>query len=163
MNTKTKKTFTTTDLRPGRIYTLEYSNVVELVGYRKENPSHKNPLKGSIVTVDKQIKIQAAGEKTYANVMLKDNPNWTPSLDVVAWWFPLAENSCVVEHKKEATRYLRGIPLGTNSKQYFVDGLPATAAQVATIQEFKKSKRGKFQLVALHNITNLVDETGEDE
>lgn len=156
---------TTSEIKPGRIYTFDYSDpAIELKGYVNGAQGRElNPLAGCAVGVSRRIVVQAAGDKTWANVQRKANPNWQPSADYVAWWHVLPENSCIVEHNKEATRYLRGIPKGKLSEVYTIDGQPATPAQVATIEKFKKSKGGaEFCFLTLDKL-NIIDETGEDE
>jgi hypothetical protein len=155
----------TKELKPGRIYTITYTDEdVDMKGFVKTDAGRKlNPLAGQRVGVKRQMIVQAAGNKTWANIQRKLNPSWEPSADFVQWWHVLPENTCIVEHNKEATRYLRGIPRGIASELYTLDNRPATESELALIKEFKKSKGGsEFCFLTLEKI-NILDETGEDE
>jgi hypothetical protein len=156
----------TNSFKPGRIYTVVYSDSsIEMKGFVKTPEGRKdNPLSGNAVAVRRVTRVQAAGNETWSNVNRAKNPDWQPSADYSAWWHVLPENSCIVEHNLTATRYLRGIPKGIVSEEYTVDGKPATEAELAIIAEFKKNKGGsEFCFLTLDKLENVVDETGDEE
>lgn len=155
----------TNELKPGRIYTFDYSDpAVELKGYINTPQGRVlNPIAGREIGVSRRIVVQAAGDKTWANIQRKANPDWQPSGDYKAWWHVLPENTCIVEHDKNATRYLRAIPRGVLSEVWLVDGKPANGAELTAIEMFKKSKGGsEFCFLTLDKL-NIIDETGDDE
>lgn len=166
---------TASEIKPGRIYTLEFSDseckVKKYLAPKGQEREH-NPLAGCAVSVKRQIRVRAAGKKTWENWNKKNNPDWEASADWVAWWTPFytaeelakpesKRNSAIVEHKKEATRYLRGLPLGVNWEVYTIDGKPATPEQVATIKKFS-DKGGNFLMLTLDKL-NLIDDTDDQD
>lgn len=156
MKTQTPKVIDTNSLKAGRIYSFIYVAPVEMVAKRD---GKENPLADCQVFVRRVVKAQSAGNETYANVMRKDNPQWTPSADHKSWWKVSTDNDCIVEHAKLGTRYLRAIPRGIIKEEYFIGAHPATPAEIFTIQSFKKSngREPSFVLFKTENIQNLQD------
>lgn len=155
----------TKEFKAGRIYTVVYSDdSIEMKKSVRLPERAENPFAGNVIGVRRVARVQAAGPKTWANIQKRKNPDWQPSADYSQWWHELAENRCIVEHNREATRYLRGIPKGIVSEVYTIDGKLATPAQVETIRKFKKNSGGdEFCLLNLDKLENVLDETGEDE
>ena len=150
----------TSQFRPGRNYSFVYVSDVEMVGKRD---GKVNPLADCAVSVRRVTRCQAAGPDTYENVMRKENPEFEKS-GKPAWYHTTDENPCIVEHNKEATRYVRGIPRGIVKEEYFIGANPASESEVETIRAFKKNKRDgepAFILYKLDNIENLVDDAAD--
>lgn len=159
-NAETKKIMvTTSQLRPGRMYSFVYASDVDMV--QKRN-GQENPLGSCFVSVRRVVRVQAAGNETYANVQLSKDPNWTPSTERKSWYHALPENSCIVQHNTNGQKYLRAIPRGIVKEEYFIGKLPATEAEVETIRAFKKSQgQPEFVVFTLENIMNLQDTTDQ--
>lgn len=123
-----------------------------------------NPFIDIPVTVRRVSTVQAAGEKTWANFKRRTNPDWQPSGNRKNWYH-VTDNSCIVQHNSNGTRYLRGLPRGVSKEQYFIGGTPATEAQVETIKAFAKNagKPQDYVLLSLDNLANVTDEGGEKE
>lgn len=158
----------TTSLVPGRMYSFVYVADVDMVGERdfgNGKGKQANPLDGALVTVRRVCSVQAAGAKTYANLMLKLDSEWQKS-ERKDWATVTPDNSCILEHNKTGVRYLRAIPRAITKEEYQVDGKPATDSQVEAIQSFKKSRKEEkpvYIRFRLDNIANLVDDGGESE
>lgn len=178
----------TSSIRPGRIYTFVYEAAVDMVAKRDENkisaevaslcrrhtdakglPTNKlqNPLadlQGS-VTVRRVTRAQAAGNKTYSNIMKRDDPTWEPSGKPT--WFDIdAENSCILIKKSDPScRYLRALPIAVDNEVYLIGGKPVDEKTADTIRAFKEGSRSdvKFLTLAVDNLSNLQDDGGEEE
>lgn len=160
--------------KPGRVYSVIYNSNVELVGKRdfpvditKPNGAtfqRINPLDGIEVTVRRVSTVQAAGNVTWSNLQRKINPDWQPSSERKSWYNVTPENSCIVQHNTQGTRYLRALPRGITKEEYLIDGIPATPNELQTIQDFRRStKETNFVLLKLDNLVNVQDDGGMDE
>lgn len=153
----------TSELVPGRCYCFQYQAPVEMVAKRNGND---NPLVDCQVSVERVCRVRAAGDKTYRNAMLAQNPDWQPSEKPS--WHVATENPCIRTHCKDNSRkYLRAIPLAIQREQYFIGSQPADATETDIIRAFKKGgtkdEAPAFVMFALDNIANLVDDGGESE
>jgi len=151
----------------GRVYSIVYSSDVDMVAKRnfgtERNPDiQENPLRESLVTVRRVSTVQAAGEKTWTNFLAKRG--MVPAGTAPTWWTVSKENSCIVVGTSKNTlgrEYLRGLPRGITKEEFFIDGKPATPAQIETMKRFKKNSGGDFVLLALSKLENV--DTGEGE
>ena len=165
---------------PGRMYSMVYESDVDMVGkreivdsttldsileFKRDGKFVLNPLADCSVTVRRVFSIQAAGNKTYRNMKLKQDPTWQPSTEHKAWWNVTADNSCICEHRTEGTRYLRALPRGITKEEYFIgERLVTKDSEIATIKAFRKSKgETNFIMMKLDNLTNVTDDGGEAE
>lgn len=158
-------------LVPGRIYTLSYFAPVDMVKSRALSEGadkQPNPLYGEDVFVRRRLTCQAAGEETYTRLMQRINgPEWQKS-GRADWASVDPTNSCVLVHDQTQERYLRAIPRGVQHEQYFIGGSmrPATANEVQLIRDFKKNRDNEppvYVRLKLDNIENLQDDGDEDE
>ena len=71
-------------------------------------------------------------------------------------WFQWTDKPGVVVHPKTGVEYIAILPI-SNSTTYFVDGVEATAEQVAVIRAAKKSKSdgADFIVMKRENLENL--------
>ena len=167
---------------PGRVYSIIYNSVVEMVGTRAlefgriqelarlgielvttNGGNSINPLDGALVTVRRVSTIQAAGEKTWENYKRKAG---IVTETQAPWWTVTPENSCIVAHNKTGVEYLRGLPRGITLEQYMVNGIHATPLQIETIRAFKKNQSNspaEFVLLTLDKLENVDSGTGESE
>jgi hypothetical protein len=152
---------TTSQLRPGRIYSFVYSSDVDMV--QKRNGA-ENPLGSCSVSVRRVVRAQAAGNETYARVQLAKDPTWEPSAERKSWYHVTPENDCIVQHNSNGQKYLRAIPRGVVKEEYFIGTLPANEREVETIRSFKKSAGNEptFVVFKLDNIINLEDTTEQE-
>jgi hypothetical protein len=175
MKNETTKQISSASFRPGRIYSIVYDSDYPMVqtrnlgedlhGFAADKFGHAiNPLYGHNVTVRRVSSVQAAGNKTWANYKRRTDPNWQPSDKPK--WYHATENSCIVEHSKNATRYLRGLPRGVTKVEYLIDGIPATLDEVSTLETFPKNKprdNQEFLILDLSNLVNVIDDGGDEE
>lgn len=173
---------TKNSFKPGRVYSLVYQSDVDMVAKRDldqrtteyraletngvrlatvDGKTH-NPLLDATVTVRRVSTVQAAGNKTWENYLAKrgEVPSGKP-----AWFDVSGENSCILVHKQTKAEYLRGLPRGVTLEEYFVNGISATDAQVATIRAFKKSNSSanEFVTLSLSKLVNVDNGQGEEE
>lgn len=145
------------EFKPGRVYSVIYNSDVPMVAKRN---GMDNPLIDTSVTVRRVSTVQAAGGATWSNFKRKTNPDWQPSEDGKSCYVEDASNSCIVVHKTNGTRYLRGLPRGVTKEQYFIGNAPATEKEVETIKAFAKSTgKSEFVVLTLDKLENVVDYT----
>lgn len=148
---------------PGRVYSVIYGGDVEMV---QKRDGVENTLLGAAITVRRVSTIQAAGNKTWANYKAK---NGIETGTREPFWKVSADNSCIVVGQTDNTRgveYLRGLPRGVTQEVYMVNGVQATAAQVATIRQFKKNKSetpAPFVILSLAKLENVDSGEGDAE
>jgi hypothetical protein len=168
--------------RAGQMMTLCYFDAVSLVAKREIDASlvnsplvsphldakgektskHCHLLSGCLIEVDRRIRVQAAGEKTWQNWLAKQGRERTPSTRK-PWYETSKDNDCIVQGISENTlgkRYLRCLPKGVDSETYYVNGQPATSEQVAIIRAFKEHKSGsttEFLTMPIDTLQNVID------
>lgn len=109
--------------------------------------TERNPLLGR-VTRDHRLVITLAGPDSYGN-RYEDAPGDKP-------WFEWVRPG-LVKHPVTGALYLAALPTSVRgTRRYLVDGRPATEAELATIERYKKSdKPPKFLTFALENAVNV--------
>ena len=167
--------------RAGRIYSVIYSDAVKMVGKRDVadiapellaacpkldvvKGKAINPLAERNVTVRRVSSVQAAGGETWERFKARNGIETNPDSNRVAWYHESAENDCIVVGHSENTngrKYLRALPTDNLSKEeYYVDSIPATSAELATIRAFKRSSSGaQFLTLPLESLLNVSDVT----
>lgn len=142
----------TSQLRAGRVYSIIYRKAVELVQNRN---GQANPLQGAAVESRKVFSVRAAGHKTWERIQkalgIAPNPASTQ-------WQAHTANPAIIRHASKSQLYFRCEPLANRhtKTEYFVNGQPATAEQVATIENFKRaSSDAKLLTLKIEQVENL--------
>jgi hypothetical protein len=171
----------------GRIYSLVYSNDVNMVAKRQldadtiaklqaagvtltahttkaNEPTGKqlNPLDGQAVTVRRVSSVTAAGGETWERFKAR-NGIVTGESTRKPWYAESTDNNCIVIGTSANTlgrKYLRGLPQGVTKEQYYIGDREATPAETLTIQAFKEGTGGAdFVLLNLDSLLNVQDVT----
>jgi hypothetical protein len=146
-----------TEIKASRQYGWVFIGPVNLLkGGRGDLP--ENPLLHANVEQRAVYCGQAATHEMYCNAQRKIDPNWQPS-DRKAPFTPDAENPCVVLNG-EGVKQVRILNPIKSKVQYTVNGQPATADQIATIEQYKgKHSRPeggvKIMFPYVHNLSNV--------
>lgn len=149
------------NLVAGQIRSIVHTKDVELVTYHN-TPSGRVPapdwLSRSRITCRNVFKGNVAGRESYGNKMRAlEGEDWEAKKKP---WFTFTDKPGVVVHKTKAAQYLALLNPDRIKTEYFVDGQPATPAQVETIREWKKSS-SEFGVIATFALDSVEYYSGE--
>lgn len=125
---------------------------VRLVG-EPDLKKRGNPLYGR-VTRNHLLGASIANEGTWTRICER---NGTEPAGTGSWFVHTPHPGLVVHRNDPSRRYLCVSSVRPIEVAYFVDGRPATAAELEIIALFKRENTGEFATFALENCGNAVD------
>ena len=168
---------------PGRVYSIIYNSVVEMVGTRAlefgriqelarlgielvttNGGNSINPLEGAMIEVRRVSTVQAAGNESWENYKRKNGI--VTDTTRKPFYVVSPENDCIVVGDTDNTKgktYLRGFPRKVTSETYMVNGIVAAPNQVEVIRTFKKNQSSSPLTFVTLPLDKLVNVTMDNE
>jgi hypothetical protein len=144
------------NLKTGQIRSIVHEKDVELVQFRNGAGGREYPpssLTSARITRRAVFKGNVAGRDSYANKMRElEGEDWEAKRKP---WFKFTDKPGVVVHKSQPKQYLALLNPAITKREYFVDGVLATDAQLAEIEKWKKGSSSDFGVLATFGLDSV--------